>query len=113
MERNWRKMRSELYQLIKEIYTTGELPIHYTKFKIIPIPKTVTANKCDQYRTISLLIHESKILTIIMSRRMENKIKVIMPIDQFGYRKNISTREAILALRIIIEKRIRKINLHI
>ncbi|KAF0764794.1 craniofacial development protein 2-like [Aphis craccivora] len=80
-----RKRAERIDEIQAELWKeTGE------KCAIIPIPKTVTANKCDQYRTISLLIHESKILTIIMSRRMENKIKVIMPIDQFGYRKNIT-----------------------
>jgi len=101
-------MRNELFKLIKEIFVSGELPLDFTKCKIIPIPKKATANKCDQYRTISLLTHVSKILTIIMSRRMEYKIEAILSEDQFGFRKNMGTREAILALRIIIEKRIRK-----
>ncbi|KAL4082173.1 hypothetical protein QTP88_005266 [Uroleucon formosanum] len=101
-------MRSELFKLIKEIFVSGELPLDFTKCKIIPIPKKATANKCDQYRTIRLLTHVSKILTIIMSRRMEYKIEAILSEDQFGFRKNMGTREAILALRIIIEKRIRK-----
>jgi hypothetical protein len=43
-----------------------------------------------------------------MSRRMEYKIEAILLEDQFGFRKNMGTREAILALRIIIEIRIRK-----
>lgn len=43
-----------------------------------------------------------------MSRRMENKIEVLLSVDQFGFRKNMGTREAILALRTIIGKRFRK-----
>lgn len=39
---------------------------------------------------------------------MENKIEAILSEDQFGFRKNMGTREAILALRTIIEKIIRK-----
>lgn len=39
---------------------------------------------------------------------MENKVEAILLKDQFGFRKNVVTREAILALRTIIEKRIRK-----
>jgi len=50
----------------------------------------------------------SKILTIIIPKRMEYKIEAILSEDQFGFRKNIDTREVILALRTIIEKRIRK-----
>jgi len=43
-----------------------------------------------------------------MSIKMEYKIKAILSEDQFGFRKNVGIREAILALRIIIDKRIRK-----
>lgn len=95
-------------KLIDNIFNRGNLPLDFTKCNIIPITKKVTANKCDQYCTISLLTHVSKILTIIMSNRMENKIKVILSKNQFRYRKNMGTREAILVLRTIIKKKIRK-----
>lgn len=39
---------------------------------------------------------------------MERKIESTLSEDQFGFRKNMGTREAILALRLIVEKRIRK-----
>lgn len=52
-----KKMCNELFKFIKEIYNSGELPLDYTKCKIIPIPKIANANKCDKYRTISLLTH--------------------------------------------------------
>lgn len=39
---------------------------------------------------------------------MKAKIKQSLTEDQFGFRKNMETRKAILALRIIIPKRIRK-----
>lgn len=42
-----------------------------------------------------------------MSRRMKNNIKAILSKYQFKFKKNVITREAILALRTIIEKRIR------
>jgi len=43
-----------------------------------------------------------------MSRRMENKIEDILSEEQFEFKKNMGTREAKMALRTIIEKRIRK-----
>jgi len=43
---------------------------------------------------------------------MEYNIEVILSEDQFGFRKNVGTREVILALRTIIEKKIRKDSLH-
>lgn len=43
---------------------------------------------------------------------MKKNIEVILSEGQFGFRKNIGTREAILALRIISKKKI-KISLHL
>jgi len=78
----WKKagegLHDELFKLIKDIYNKRELPLDFAKSKIIPILKRTTANKCELYYTISLLTHVSKILTKIMSRRMENKIKAIL-----------------------------------
>lgn len=36
---------------------------------------------------------------------MEQKVEAVLSEDQFGFRKNRGTREAILALKLIIEKR--------
>jgi len=55
-----------------------------------------------------LLSHASKILTNIIFKRIEGKIGQSLTEYQFGFRRNMGTREAILALRIIIQKRIRK-----
>jgi len=43
-----------------------------------------------------------------MYKRMERKIKDALSKDQFGFRKYMGTREVILALRLIVEKRIPK-----
>lgn len=79
-------MWSTLFKLINEIFKSGELPLDFLECKNIPIPKKATANKCDQCRTISLLTYLSKILTLIMSKRIEYKIEAILPEDQFGFR---------------------------
>lgn len=43
-----------------------------------------------------------------MFKKMEKKIEDILSKDQFGFEKNMGTREVILALKLIIEKRIWK-----
>lgn len=40
-----------------------------------------------------------------MFKRMEKKIADILSKDQFGFRKNMGTRESILDLRLIIENK--------
>lgn len=57
---------------------------------------------------VPLASHASKILTKIKSQRNKAKIEQSLTEDQFGFRKNMGMREAIFALRIIIQKRIRK-----
>jgi hypothetical protein len=44
----------------------------------------------------------------VQARRIEGKMEAMLTEDQFGFRKGRGTREAILGLRLIIEKRLRK-----
>ena len=101
------KAKTALYQLVNDMYTTGELPEDFEKTVLVPIPKSKHAQKCQDYRTISLTTHASKILTRIIYHRLEKRIEENLSEDQFGFRRNRGTREAILSLRTIIEKALR------
>ncbi|MGX9339093.1 RNA-directed DNA polymerase, partial [Pantoea dispersa] len=57
---------------------------------------------------MSLITHSCKILTRIIYRRMEKLVEANLGEDQFGFRRNVGTREAILTLRLILEDRLRK-----
>ena len=93
---------------MSKIYETGEIPSDFQKNVMIPIPKKAGADRCEYYRTISLISHSCKILTRIIYRRMEKLVEANLGEDQFGFRRNVGTREAILTLRLILEKRLRK-----
>ena len=54
--------------------------------------------ECEEYRTLSILKHISKILTKIILGRIEKKIDENLAENQFGFRKNRGTREASLCL---------------
>jgi hypothetical protein len=105
--RREKKLKGNYFKL-SVIYKTGELPEDYIKSLIIPIPNKTAAKKYKEYRTISLLSHAFKILTKIIFKRIEGKIEQSLTEDQFRFRRNMGTRKTILALRIIIQKRIRK-----
>jgi hypothetical protein len=60
--------------------------------------------KCEEYRTISLISHASKIMLKILAKRMEAKAKVYIGKTQYGFRKGCGTREAIAVLRILSER---------
>ena len=60
--------------------------------------------ECEEYRTLSILTHTSKIVTKIIFGRIEKKIDENLAEDQFGFPKNRGTREASSCLRNIVEK---------
>jgi hypothetical protein len=62
------KIKDALYQLTQDIYEKGDVPDDYCKSIIVTIPKKSGANSCEQFRTLSLLTHVSKILTKIINR---------------------------------------------
>ena len=79
----------------------------YKVNKTVTIPKKVAKDKCENYRTISLTTHSSKIFTTIIYRRLEQTIEISLDEDQFGFRKEMGTREALLSLRLIQSGRLR------
>jgi len=84
------------------------LPKDFIKSKSITILKKVNATNCTNYRTITLLPHASKILlNVIIKNRLKGKIEDQLGKEQFGFRRERErTREMILALRLIIERRL-------
>ncbi|KAI5692524.1 hypothetical protein M8J77_008381, partial [Diaphorina citri] len=102
------KAKRTLYMIINKMYETGTIPSDFAKCIIIPIPKKAKAQTCEQFRTLSLTSHASKILTRIVLRRIEKNIDNYLTDDQFGFRRGMGTREAIITLRQVIEKRNKK-----
>ncbi|KAI5717312.1 hypothetical protein M8J77_003669 [Diaphorina citri] len=95
-----------LFNIIKECYKSGKIPEDFIKSKTITIPKKGNATECSNYRTIAILSHASKILLNIVKNRLKSKVDQHLSDDQFGFRTGKGTREAILALRQILERRI-------
>lgn len=98
--------KDKMFKIVNDCYETGEIPKDFVQSKCITIPKKGNANNCSNYRTISLLSHASKILLNIIKNRLKGKIEEQIDEDQFGFRKNRGTREAIIALRQILERRL-------
>lgn len=62
--------------------------------------KEVESSRYTEFRTISLIPDMSKIVFNIIRKRIEYQIELLNP--QFGFRKNISTRNTIGALIIMM-----------
>lgn len=99
---------NKLYKICNEIYLEGKTISDFEKDIVILIPKKKGTQKCEEYRTLNLTTHTSKIITQIIKNRIEKTIDENLGSDQFGFRKSIGTREAILTLRILLKKQIRR-----
>ena len=59
------------------MYEYGVWPEDFTKIILIPLPKKTNAMECEEYRTISLICHASKILLKVLTKRIEAKVNII------------------------------------
>ena len=75
--------------------------------KTVTIPKKVGTDIRENYRIISLTTHASQVLTTIIYRRMEQTIGSSLDKDQFGFKKERGTREALISLRLIQKGKLR------
>jgi hypothetical protein len=60
--------------LLNDIYNTGHIPDDLLKAVFIALPKKSGA-ECEDFRTISIMNHATKILLHIIMKRIRNKIK--------------------------------------
>lgn len=94
----------ELHSLCNSIWKSGIWPREWCRSVYIPLHKKGKSTKCENYRTISLVPHASKIMLRIIHKRIEGLTKMQIPEEQTGFMKGCGTREQILNLRQIIEK---------
>ena len=72
----------------------------------IAIPKKGDLSNCNNYRLISLISHATKIILRIILARVRNMINPEIGWEQFGFRKNKGTRNAIFVMRTLAERSI-------
>ena len=81
--------------MCNQIWETGKWPRDWTKSVFIPLFKKGDARECENYRTIALISHTSKILLKIIHKRMEVIVDRELPANQAGFRKGRGTRDQI------------------
>ena len=100
------KAKEELVELCQQIYETGKWPEDFLRTVMIPLKKKPNATECSDRRTISLVVHASKILLKILTKRIESKVAATNyeGEDQYGFRKGRGTREAISMIKCLVER---------
>ena len=91
-------------ELCNTIYNSGYIPTDMKQSIFIPLPKKPKAEKCTEFRTISLMTNISKLLLKIIQQRIADKIDKEVSRLQSGFRAEMGTREGIFNLRTICER---------
>ena len=90
--------------ICNNIWQTGEWPTPWTQSLIISHPKTDNLQLCQNYRTISLISHLSKVVLTILLNRLKPQAEEIIKEEQTGFRAGRSTTEHTFNLRTLSEK---------
>ena len=73
-------------------------------YQFLIIAYLFTLQLCQNYRTISLISHPSKVMLKIILNRRQSQAEEIIVEEQAGFRAGSSTTEQIIYLRILVEK---------
>src|SRR3989454_945667 len=71
---------------------------------LVTLPKKGDLTECKNYRTIALTSHMGKILMSILLNRLKVQTEEYLADEQAGFRRDRSTIQQILLLRLIAEK---------
>ena len=93
-----------LTAICNKIWRTGEWPTTWTQSLVITLPKKGNLQLCQNYRTISLISHPSKVMLKIILNRLQPQAEEIIAEEQAGFRAGRNTTEQIFNLRILCEK---------
>ena len=93
-----------LTTICNKIWQTGEWPTSWTQSLVITLPKKGNLQQHQNYRTVSLISHPSKVMLKIIMNRSKPQVEKIIAEEQAGFRAGRSTTEQIFNLRILCEK---------
>ena len=82
-----------LTKICNKILQTGEWPTPWTQSLVITSPKKGNLQQCQNYRTISLNSHPSKVMLKIILNRLKRQAEKIIAEEQAGFRAGRSTTE--------------------
>ena len=89
-----------LTTICNKIWQTGEWPTPWTQSLVITIPTKGNLQQCQNYRTISLVSHPSKVMLKIILKRTKPQPEKNFAEEQPGFRTGRSITEQIFNLRI-------------
>ena len=92
-----------LHKLCNKIWSTCTWPTDWKRSIYVTLFKKGNPKHCENYRTIALISHTSKVLLKIIQKRLNAFSESQLPLEQAGFRKKRGTRDHIANLRWILE----------
>ena len=97
-------VNTALTTICNTIWQSGEWPTPWTQSLVITLLKKSNLQQCQNYRTISLISHPSKVMMKIVLNRLKPQAEKIIAEEQAGFRAGRSTTEQSFNLRVLCEK---------
>ena len=82
-----------LTTICNKFWKTGEWPTTWTQSLVITLSKTGNLQLCQNYRTISLISHPSKVMLKIILNRLQSQAEEFIVEEQAGFTAGRSTTE--------------------
>ena len=82
-----------LTAICNKIWKTGEWPTIWTQSLVVTLPRKGNLQLCQNYRTISLISHLSKVMLKIILNRLQPQAEEVTAEEQAGFRAGRSTTE--------------------
>ena len=91
-------MSRALLNICNQIWRDVKWPENWTKSLVITLPKKGDLKMCNNYRTLSLISHPSKVLLRVILNRLKSQAKEIISEEQAGNAINL------FSLKLRLEK---------
>ena len=98
------QIAKEIHVICNKIWKEGRWPTDWSRSILVMLPKKGCLRECTNYRSISLISHMCKIMLNVLLERMKGALEAQLSEEQGGFRKDRSTVQQILTLRLIAEE---------
>jgi len=98
------EVMDEIHAICGEIMRTQQWPQEFADSNMTPIPKKPGAQQEGEHRGASVSAHASKVMTGILNDRISAAVEATVGEYQFGFRRRRGTDDAVLALRMLMDR---------
>ncbi|GKC48596.1 putative RNA-directed DNA polymerase, eukaryota, reverse transcriptase zinc-binding domain protein [Tanacetum coccineum] len=99
----WEMMKNDIFDFVQEFVTSGNIPIGCNSSFITLIPKVTSLILCKDYRPISLIGLQYKIIAKLLANRIAKVIEGVISVEQSAFIKGRQILDGPLVVNEVIE----------